>query len=271
MINNYVFISYSRRDSVFIERLTEALRTIGVRSWTDIENIDPGTNWQIGIEKGLKNASMLIYVSSKNSVSSHWMNKELQDFLRSEKRVIPIVIDDEGASLLPFPLSKFQWADFRGDFSVAFQKLLEGIHFLQQSEPIARPELKSKGYVFISYADEDSQFVERLETFLGDHGYAYWDFKKSARNYDVDYSLELESWIKNAAGMLSVISPNWKQSQISLQEFHFSKQVETPVFLLKVGDLGPTLLLSGLTYIDFTHDLDKGFSMLNKELERKGL
>lgn len=271
MTNTYVFISYSRRDNVFIEKLTEALRTVGVRTWTDIENIAAGTNWQKGIEKGLKNASMLIYVSSKNSISSQWMDVELQEFLRSEKRVIPIVIDDEGASHLPFPLRKFQWADFRGDFSVAFKKLLEGIRFLQQSEPIERPELKSKGYVFVSYADEDSQFVEELKSFLGEHGYAYWDFRESARNYDVDYSLELESVIKDAAGTLSVISPNWKQSQISLQEFHFSKQVGTPVFLLKVGDPGPTLLLSGLTYIDFTCELDKGFTMLNKELKRKGL
>jgi TIR domain len=168
-------------------------------------------------------------------------------------------------------LRQFQWADFRGDYSIAFQKLLEGIRFLQQPEPIARPEIKSKGYVFISYADEDAQFVEELKSFLGKHGYAYWDFRESERKYDVDYSLELEGVIKDAAGTLSVISPNWKKSQISMQEFHFSRDVGTPVFLLKAGEPGPTLALSGLTYIDFTRERDKGFSKLDKELKRKGL
>lgn len=56
-----------------------------------------------------------------------------------------------------------------------------------------------------------------------------------------------------------------------MQEFHFSRDVGTPVFLLKAGEPGPTLALSGLTYIDFTRERDKGFSKLDKELKRKGL
>jgi hypothetical protein len=271
MAEPYVFISYSRQDSAFVERLADTLRGAGVQIWTDVENIVAGANWQKEIEKGLLNASVLIYIASKNSMSSKWMDAELQAFLRGQKRIIPIVIDDEGASHLPLPLREFQWADFRGDYSIAFQKLIEGIRILQQPEPIARPELKSKGYVFISYADEDAQFVEELKSFLGGHGYAYWDFRESDRNYDVDYSLELESIIKEAAGTLSVISPNWKQSHISMQEFHFSRDVGTPVFLLKASEPGPTLALSGLTYIDFTRERDQGFSKLEKELKRKGL
>jgi hypothetical protein len=75
------------------------------------------------------------------------MDAELQAFLGKQRRVIPIVIDDDGASHLPLPLRQFQWADFRGDYNVAFRKLVDGIRFLQQPEPIERPEFKSKGYV----------------------------------------------------------------------------------------------------------------------------
>ena len=271
MSEPYVFISYSRRDSAFVERLADTLRAAGVQTWTDVESIPAGANWQKEIEKGLLNASVLVYVASKNSVSSQWMDAELQAFLRGQKRLIPIVIDDEGASHLPVPLRQFQWADFRGDYNVACNKLLEGIRFLRQAEPIKHPDIKSKGYVFVSYADEDSEFVEPLKYFLGENGYAYWDFRESERNYDVDYSLGLEGIIKDAAGTLSIISPNWKQSQISMQEFHFSRDVGTPVFLLKVGEPGPTLALSGLTYIDFTREREKGFTKLDKELRRKGL
>jgi hypothetical protein len=271
MAEPYVFISYSRRDSAFVRRLADSLRASGVQSWTDVENIAAGADWRKEIEKGLVNASVLIYVASKNSVASEWMDTELQAFLRARQRVLPIVVDDEGASHLPLPLREFQWADFRGEYDIAFRKLLEGLQFLQQSQPIERPNLKSKGYVFISYAEEDASFVEELKVFLGQRGYAYWDFRESERDYDVDYSLELEGVIKDAAGTLSVVSPNWKQSQISLQEFHFSREVGTPVFLLKAGDPGPTLALSGLTYIDFTHEHDKGFEKLAKELRRKGL
>jgi hypothetical protein len=83
--------------------------------------------------------------------------------------------------------------------------------------------------------------------------------------------IELEGVIKDAAGTVSVISPNWKQSKITRKEFYFSEEVGTPVFLLKVRDPGPTLALSGLTFIDFTRDHAKGFAKLDKELKRRGL
>jgi TIR domain len=271
MTGPYVFISYSRPDRAFVARLAESLRAAGVQTWTDVENIVAGAKWQKEIEKGLMDALVLIYVASENSVSSHWMEAELQRFLEKQRRVIPIVIDDHGANNLPISLLPFQWADFRGDYDVAFQRLLKGIGFLQKPEPIKHPELKSKGYVFVSYAEEDSSFVEELSAFLAKHGYAYWDFRESERDYDLDYSIELERVIKDAAGTLSVISPSWKRSKISLREFHFSEEAGTPVFLLKVRDPGPTLALSGLTFIDFTRDHADGFAKLDRELRRKGL
>lgn len=271
MTEPYVFISYSRRDSEFAGKLADSLQAMGVQTWTDVENISPGDNWQKEIEKSLLSASILIYVASKNSVASNWMDLELKAFLQGRGRIIPIVIDDVGASHLPFPLSQYQWADFRGDYAPAFHRLIEGISFIQQPEPVGRPEIKSKGYVFISYAKEDSLFVDELKLFLKERGYAYWDFQESERDYNSDFSLELEGVISEAASTLSVISPDWKKSQILIQELHFSKEVGTPVYILKIRDPGPTLVLSGLTYIDFTGERNKGFTSLDKELKRKGL
>ncbi len=77
--------------------------------------------------------------------------------------------------------------------------------------------------------------------------------------------------IKNAAGTLSVTSPDWRRSSVSLQEFHFSKEVGTPVFVLRARDPGPTLALSGLSFIDFMRDRALGFARLETELKRKGL
>jgi hypothetical protein len=226
MSEPYVFISYSRQDDEFVGKLADSLQAVGVKTWTDVENIAPGANWQKEIEQGLLNASILIYVASKNSVTSKWMDFELTAFLHRHGRIIPIVIDDVGASRLPFPLRQFQWADFRGDYKLAFGKLIAGISFIQQPEPIGRPEIKSKGYVFISYAKEDSLFVDELKQFLGDRGYAYWNFREIERDYDTDFYLELEGVISEAAGTLSVISPDWKKSHISRQEFYFLKKLE---------------------------------------------
>jgi len=196
---------------------------------------------------------------------------ESTHFLQTGGRVIPLIIDDEGAKNLPQPLQSIQWVDFRGPFEPALQRLLDGIQNLQSPSPVPAPKPKSKGYVFISYAAEDDAFSKELKGFLKKQGYAYWDYRESERNYHADYTLELEDIIKNAAGSLSVVSPDWKRSKIALQEFHFSREVDTPVFLLKVRDPGPTLAIAGMTYIDFMRDHELGFALLDAEMRRNGL
>lgn len=255
-----------------MERLASGLRHAGVRTWTDLENIAPGLDWAQTIEKGLMQATALIYVASKHSVQSSWMNKELNVFIaKKQEHVIPIVIDNEGTSNLPLALEQIQWADFRGPFEPALRSLLQGLEELRGTAPVATPKPKSKGYVFISYADEDSQFVGELKAFLKQQGYAYWDFRESERDYQADYSLELENVIQGAAGTLSVISPEWKRSPTALQELHFSREIGTPVFLLKIRDPGPTLAISGMTHIDFRTKDAEGFAKLDSEMKRKGL
>jgi hypothetical protein len=238
MADTYVFISYSREDRIFVERLITALRRAGVRTWTDLENILPGQEWAQEIEKGLLQSSALIYVASRSSIQSNWMQAELGAFLRQNRRIIPIVLDDAGGASLPPLIRELQWVDFRGAFEPAFASLLRGIGNLRDSSPIPPAEAKSKGYVFISYADEDSSFVTELKQFMTQKGYGYWDFRESKRNYQLDYSLELEGVIKGAKGTLSVISPFWKQSATALKEMHFSWGRRNPGFSPKGEGFG---------------------------------
>ena len=70
---------------------------------------------------------------------------------------------------------------------------------------------------------------------------------------------------------MSVLSPSWKQSQWAVKEFLFSDEVGTPVFLVRAKDMGPTLVIAGIPYIDFVNDRETGFRKLERELERKGL
>ena len=271
MSKPYIFISYSRQDRSFVERLSAALKAAGVQTWTDIENISAGANWQTEIETGLLQAEILLYVSSQNSSTSKWIETELTAFMRGSGRVIPIIIDDHGPIALPTLLRRIQWVDFRFDFDTAFASLLKGISHLQGSSPITATEAKSKGYVFISYAAEDATFVTELKRHLKGRGYSYWDFQESIRNYQVDYTLELEGVIVNAEATLSVISPDWKKSPTALQELHFSKEVKKPVFLLRLKDPGPTFALAGMTFIDFTGQGKHGFTRLDSEMKRFGL
>ena len=267
-----VFISYSRKDKVFVERLKNDLQMAGIRVWMDVEQIAAGSNWPKEIEHGLEQASVLLYVLSKHSIDSLWIAHEIEAYTSSERKVIPIVIDNVGARNMPSVLAKIQWADFRQDYDEAFDSLKTGlIAIVGEGEAIkARPK-KTKGYVFLSYAEEDSEFLVKLRRFLKDHEYAYWDYEESDRDYQAQLSLELEGVISEATGTLSILSPSWKRSQWTVKEYLFSEEINTPVFLLKAKELGPTLVIAGMPYIDFINDTQRGFEKLARELQRKGL
>ena len=257
---------------VFVERLRSDLQMAGIRVWIDVEQIAAGSNWQSEIEHGLEQASVLLYVSSKHSIDSSWIAYEIEAYRSSERKVIPIVIDDAGARNMPSELAIIQGVDFRQDYDVAFDSLKAGlIAIVGEGEAIKARSKKIKGYVFLSYAEEDSEFLIKLRRFLEDHRYAYWDYEESDRDYQAQLFLELEGVISEATATLSILSPSWKRSQWAIKEYLFSEEINTPVFLLKAKELGPTLVIAGIPYIDFTKDTQRGFEKLARELQRKSL
>ena len=164
---SYVFISYSRYDAPFVDRLANDLRKCGVQPWTDRENIAPGKSWQSEIERGLKNATLTIFVISSNSLKSPWMLAELGAFWETKKKIIPAVIEDVDVSALPASIYTIQWADFRQSYDNGLKSLLSGIGAdLSDKIPVSGKAKKTKGYAFLSYAEEDIDFVSSLKVFL---------------------------------------------------------------------------------------------------------
>jgi hypothetical protein len=268
----YVFLSYTRHDQVFVDKLVADLQQAGVRVWLDTEQIQPGQQWPRAIADALKNAVVLLYVSSRQSRGSIWMEKEFLAFFRTGRLVIPVIVDDAGEQALPSELQQFQWVDFRQSYDVALNKLLSVFPpSVKSDSAITTAKEQLKGYVFISYAEEDADFVEQLRGFLSKRKYGYWDYAESDRNYHTQFVRELEGVIADAAATLSVLSEAWKDSKWTMREYFFSEEVGTPVFLLRAKDMGPSLAIAGTPYIDFVSNVDAGFQKLDRELKRKGL
>lgn len=273
MTDRYVFVSYSRRDAAaIVDRLTSALTDRGVRVWRDVNEIEAGESWQRAIEKGLKGASALLYVASRGSSGSDWMNEELATFHAQGKLIIPLVIDDAGHQAMPFLLQRYQWLDLRQGFDRVVDRIVEAVGGeVSIGAPVERKAQKSKGYVFLNYSEDDSDFVKELKEFLKVHGYAFWDYEDSDRDYHGQLFLELENVISNSAATLAVLSESWKRSKWTVKEYFFSEEVGIPVFLLRAKEMAPTLAVAGIPYIDFVGDSAGGFAKLDKELRRKNL
>jgi hypothetical protein len=272
----HVFISYSRHDREFADRLVHDLSAAGVKTWRDIDNLVPGVAWEDEIRRAIDAAGAVLVVLTPNFLASEWVLLELEIV---QKRVIdsipliPILYKSVDVDTIPRLIANIQWADFATSYDRGLESLLESLraHRLLHSQPFDTPTPKSRGYFFISYAEEDTSFVSELRDFMAERGYGYFDWQLSDRNYHTQFALELEAKIREASATLSIISPDWKNSKWTLREYSFSEDIGVPIFVLRVRPVEPTLLISGVPYLDFTRDRRDGFKMLDRELARHGL
>lgn len=140
-----VFISYSHKDKVFVNKLVNSLRENGVDTWTDSKEIFAGNNLIEKIKDGISSVDYFVMVLSKNSINSKWVNYELSatilnEISREEKIVLPVLIEN---CEIPLSLQNRIYADFRFSYENGLNSLLQSI-FLSRKESFKQLQEKSK-------------------------------------------------------------------------------------------------------------------------------
>lgn len=117
-----IFISYSQKDSAFVDNLAKNLVAAKHHIWMDRWELALGDSLTQKIENALTDASAMLVILSANSVESDWCRRELSAGLVRELEerkvvVMPCVIDD---CKIPLFLRDKLYADFRRDPDEAF-------------------------------------------------------------------------------------------------------------------------------------------------------
>jgi hypothetical protein len=86
-----VFISYSRKDLDFVERLAENLKAAGLEVWYDLSGLDGGTRWGREIQSAIQQSQIFVVVLSPNSVESEWVEKEFMYANSLKRKIIPLL------------------------------------------------------------------------------------------------------------------------------------------------------------------------------------
>ena len=86
-----VFISYSRKDLVFVERLAEDLKAASLEVWYDLSGLEGGTRWGREIQNAIRDSQCFIVVLSPNSIESEWVEKEFMYANSQKRKVIPLL------------------------------------------------------------------------------------------------------------------------------------------------------------------------------------
>jgi len=75
----HVFLSYVHENSEIVNRLAATLRSFGIETWLDRDQITPGSRWRDAIRKAIENGAFFIacFSSEYNQRSKTYMNEEL--------------------------------------------------------------------------------------------------------------------------------------------------------------------------------------------------
>jgi hypothetical protein len=93
------FISYSSRDEQLAERLHADLQAKAVRVWYAPEDLKIGDKFRARIDESIRIHDKLLLVLSENSISSAWVEKEVETAFERERKenrtvLFPIRLDD---------------------------------------------------------------------------------------------------------------------------------------------------------------------------------
>lgn len=103
-----LFISYSRRDSEYAEKLTRHLRRSGFHVWIDTK-IDYGDSWFTEIDEAVKTCAAFVLIMTPESEQSEWVRKEVLLAKRYDRPIFPLLLEG-----VEFPIViDIQFADVR--------------------------------------------------------------------------------------------------------------------------------------------------------------
>lgn len=118
-----VFISYSRKDTVFVDRLDVSLKARGFYTWVDRRNLEPGEDFQDAIERAIERCQVLLVILSPDAVASRNVKLEYRYALKPLGLVvIPVLY--KPVEKVPYDLNDTQWVDFQGSYEDALRNLV---------------------------------------------------------------------------------------------------------------------------------------------------
>lgn len=132
---SHVFISYSRKDLNFAQKIVNALAANNLETWIDWKIIPKGEAWKMEIHRGIEAAEAFLFLISPDSVASEMCNKEIGDAVNNGKRILPKVLRDTNKrefldEAAKKEISKRNWIfcrDGQDDFSKAIEEINKAI------------------------------------------------------------------------------------------------------------------------------------------------
>ena len=117
-----IFLSYSRRETPFVDQLSDRLEDAGAPLWLDYKSLVPAQPWAVQIDNGILQADVFLLVVSQEALASPYVELEWKRAIELGKRVILVIYQ---AIPLPAALQNCEWVDLRVNFEKGLKQLLQ--------------------------------------------------------------------------------------------------------------------------------------------------
>ena len=115
---DYIFVSYSHRDSSLVLPIVTTLQSRGFRAWYD-PGIEPGAEWPEYIAEHINDCRILVAFMSQNAASSPNCRQEIYHASRKGKDVLVVYLENTelsaGMEMKLGPLQAIKRSKFRSD------------------------------------------------------------------------------------------------------------------------------------------------------------
>ena len=114
-----LFVSYSRRNSEIADTLVAALEQRGFEVMIDRRDLPFGEKWQSELVDFIRASDTVLWLISEHSVESKWCNWELDEVIKRNKRLVPVMVADTPRDQLPRQLGAIHILPPHGEFDLA--------------------------------------------------------------------------------------------------------------------------------------------------------
>ena len=168
----HIFISYSKKDILYAEKLVNALRREGFNPWVDVDELGAGTHWQVRLHEQINTCDAYVLIMSRNSKASQWVPDELVTAKNKNKPIFPVLLDDTELFLA---IQTIQCEDVRGG-KLPSESFYEQLAKVTARRKKAGTKVDSVHLVEGARQKKVASNAEKTTYFLSKTGYAIADF-----------------------------------------------------------------------------------------------
>lgn len=140
---SHVFVSYSRQDQDFVDRLAQKIDATGITAWVDREAIRGGSQWRAAITQAIRDCAAFLAVLSPSCTTSTNVGRELELAADHERAIIPVIYREcDIPPQIEYHFAGVQRLNFTDDtvFQTSFDQLIDVLEPILKGTgtPVAR-------------------------------------------------------------------------------------------------------------------------------------